>query len=255
MPGVSSLSGMTSVTEARNPPTHHDTSSSIRVTALLRDTVCSSTINSRPCNTVTTNVLSGGIPSTLPPPKISSSTHYHAVVCNSATCLGDRVITTPCPTPQGVTSDVFDLSPPHQSTSCPKQYNQAPREDTSPSSAQLASREDLNSAIASVSLHMQDMLTNLHTQIKEEMARPLNAQHTHTHNTPRRNKTSRPTCQCGSSPPRELSPTPSVAPENLITARLHQEKMLQNLIKASEVKFDGKDSQDYAPWKRALQKN
>ena len=119
MPGVSSLSGMTSVTEARNPPTHHDTSSRIRVTALLRDTVCSSTINSRPCNTVTTNVLSGGIPSTLPPPTISSSTHYHAVVCNSATCLGDRVITTPCPTPQGATSDVFDLSPPHQSTSCP----------------------------------------------------------------------------------------------------------------------------------------
>ena len=30
--------------------------------------------------------------------------------------------------------------------------------------------------------------------------------------------------------------------------------MLQNLIRASEVKFDGRDSQDYAPWKRALQK-
>ena len=29
--------------------------------------------------------------------------------------------------------------------------------------------------------------------------------------------------------------------------------MLQNLIRAPEVKFDGKDSQDYAPWKRALQ--
>ena len=30
--------------------------------------------------------------------------------------------------------------------------------------------------------------------------------------------------------------------------------MLQNLIRASEAKFDGRDSQDYAPWKRALQK-
>ena len=28
--------------------------------------------------------------------------------------------------------------------------------------------------------------------------------------------------------------------------------MLQNLIRASEVKFDGSDSRDYAPWKRAL---
>ena len=30
--------------------------------------------------------------------------------------------------------------------------------------------------------------------------------------------------------------------------------MLQKLIRAPEVKFDGKDSQDYGPWKRALQK-
>ena len=30
--------------------------------------------------------------------------------------------------------------------------------------------------------------------------------------------------------------------------------MQQNLIRASEVKFDGKDPQDYAPWKRALLK-
>ena len=30
--------------------------------------------------------------------------------------------------------------------------------------------------------------------------------------------------------------------------------MLQNLIRAPEAKFDGKDSQDYGPWKRALQK-
>ena len=30
--------------------------------------------------------------------------------------------------------------------------------------------------------------------------------------------------------------------------------MLQNLIRASEVKFNGRDSQDYAPWKRALLK-
>ena len=30
--------------------------------------------------------------------------------------------------------------------------------------------------------------------------------------------------------------------------------MLQKLIRAPEVKFDGKDSQDYGPWKRALQR-
>ena len=163
MPGISSRSGMASVTEARNPATHHDTSSSVRVTASLRDTVCSSTINSRPCNTVTTNVLSGGIPSTFPPPKISSSTHYHAVVCNSATCLGDRVITTPFLTPQGATPHVLNLSPPHQATSRPQQINQAPREHTPPSSAQLVSREELHSAIANMSHNMQDMLTKLHT--------------------------------------------------------------------------------------------
>ena len=81
---------------------------------------------------------------------------------------------------------------------------------------------------------------------------PLNAQHTN--HTPRRNEMNRPTCQCGSSSPRERSPTPPSSPSNFITTRLHQEKMLQNLIKASEVKFDGRDSHDYAPWKRALQK-
>ena len=30
--------------------------------------------------------------------------------------------------------------------------------------------------------------------------------------------------------------------------------MLQNLVKAQAVKFDGKDSLEYAPWKRALKK-
>ena len=211
--------------------------------------MCSSTIYSRPSNTVTTSVLSGGISSTLPPPTTTSSTHYHAVVCNSATCLGDRVITTPCPTPQGVTSDVFKLLPP-QETSCPQQVNPVPREH-SPPSAQTVSREELHSTIANVSLNMQNMLTKFHNQIKEETATSFLTQHTY--NTPRRNRTRRPSCQ-SCSPQREQSPTPSVAPENSITTRLHQEKMLQNLIKASEVKFDGKDSQDYAPWKRALQK-
>ena len=98
MPGTISRSGRTSTTEVQNPPTHRNTSPEIspcRVTALSRDTICSSTIYSRPSSTVTTSVLSGGISSTLPPPAITSSTHYHAVVCNSATCLGDRVITTP----------------------------------------------------------------------------------------------------------------------------------------------------------------
>ena len=81
--------------------THQNTSPGIwsTNTVLLQDTVCPSLTNSRPSNTVTTDVLSGGISSTLTPPKISSSTHYHAVVCNSATCLGDRVITTPHSTP------------------------------------------------------------------------------------------------------------------------------------------------------------
>ena len=30
--------------------------------------------------------------------------------------------------------------------------------------------------------------------------------------------------------------------------------MLQNLVKAQAIKFNGKDSQEYAPWKRALKK-
>ena len=30
--------------------------------------------------------------------------------------------------------------------------------------------------------------------------------------------------------------------------------MLQNLVKAQALKFNGKDSQEYAPWKRALKK-
>ena len=117
MPEATSCSGMTSVTEVQNPPTHHNTlseTSPCRVPAFSRDTVCSSTTNSRPSTTATTNILTGGISSTLPPPPITSSTHYHAVVCNSATCLGDRVITTPSSTLQDATPHVFSLSPPHQ---------------------------------------------------------------------------------------------------------------------------------------------
>merc|ERR1712240_89824 len=89
----------------------------------------------------------------------------------------------------------------------------------------------------------------MRTHTKEEMAMPQDAQHTY--NKPRRNK-NRPPCQCNSPSSRERSPTPPSSPENSITTRLHQEKMLQNLIRASEVKFDGRDPQDYAPWKRAL---
>ena len=164
-----------------------------RVTALLQDTVCSSTSNSCPSNTATTNVLSGGIPSILSPPEISLSTHYHAVVCNSATCLGDRVITTPCPTPQGVTSHARNPSPPHQATSCPQQHNQAPREYTSPSSAQPVSREELHSVIANMYHNIQDMLTKLLTQRKEETTMPVDVRNTN--NTSRRNRTRSSSCQ------------------------------------------------------------
>ena len=109
-------------------------------------------------------------------PTISPSTHYHAVVCNSATCFGDRVITTPCPTPQGVTPHVLNLSPPHQATSRPQQHNQAPREHTPPSSAKLVSWEELHSAIANMFHNMQDMFTKFHIQSKDEIAIPMGVQ-------------------------------------------------------------------------------
>ena len=64
----------------------------------------------------------------------------------------------------------------------------------SPPPAQLASREDLNTAITNMVRNVQDLLTNLRTQIKEEMATPLDAQQTN--KTPRRNGTGRPPCQC-----------------------------------------------------------
>ena len=254
MPGTTSRSGRTSITEVQDPPTHHNTSPEIspcRVTALSRDTICSSTIYSRPSSTVTTSVLSGGISSTLPPPAITSSTHYHAVVCNSATCLGDRVITTPSPTSQDITPHASSLSPPRQMASRPEQGNQAPREHTQPPPAQLVSREELHSALANMFHNLQNMFTSLLSQNKEETAMPSNAQHP---NMSRHNQPSCLSCQCDSLP-KEQSPTSSAAPENTITTRLHQEKMLQKLIRAPEVKFDGKDSQDYGPWKRALQKN
>merc|ERR1712240_80217 len=107
-------------------------------------------------------------------------------------------------------------------------------------------------ALANVLQNVEEMLTNLHAPTKEETATPHDAQHTY--RTPKRNTTKRPSCQCGSPPLRERSPTPPSSPESFITTRLNQEKMLQNLIRASEVKFDGRDSQDYAPWKRALLK-
>ena len=139
---------------------------------------------------------------------------------------------------------------PNQTTSSPQKLNQAPQEHAPPS-AQLVSREELHSAIVNMSQNIQDMLTTLHNQIKGEMAMPLHSQHTHSK--PRQNRTSRPSCHCGSPSSTEQSPTPPISPENSITTRLHQEKLLQNLIRATEVKFDGKDSQDYAPWKRAPQ--
>ena len=247
MPGTTSRSGMTSTTEVKNPPTHHNTlpeTSPCRVTALSRDTICSSTTNSRPSCTVTTSVLSGGISSTLPPSAITSSTHYHTVVCNSTTCLGDRVITTPSSTPQGATSPAFKFSPPHHETSRPQQYNQAPREHSPSSSSQPVSREELHSAFADAYHEIQDMVTKFYTQRQGEMATPQDAQHSY--NKPRRN-TNCPPCQCYTPSSRERSPTPPSSPEKAITTRLHQEKMLQNLIRASEVKFDGKDPQDYAP--------
>merc|ERR1712240_869067 len=181
----------------------------------------------------------------------TSSTHYHAVVCNSATCLGDRVITTPSPTPQDIAPHASSLSPPRQMASRLEQGNQASREHTQPPPAQLVSREELHSALASMFHNLQDMFTSLLSQNKEETAIPSNAQHTN--NMSRHNQPSCLSCQCDSLP-KEQSPTSSAAPENTITARLHQEKMLQKLLKAPEAKFDGKDSQDYGPWKRALQR-
>ena len=151
MPGATSRSGMTSITEVQNPPTHRNTSSETspcRVSALSRDTVCSSTINSRSSTTATTNILTRGLSSILPPPATTSSIHYHAVVCSSATCLGDRVITTPGSFLQDATQNAIGLSPPHQTASRPHQYLQEPREHTQPPFAHLASREELNSAIA-----------------------------------------------------------------------------------------------------------
>merc|ERR1711873_219360 len=187
------------------------------------------TINSRPGSTVTTNVLSGGISSTLPPPPITSPTHYHAVVCNSATCLGDRVITTPSPTSQDIAPHASSLSPPRQMASRLEQGNQAPREHTQPPPAQLVSREELHSALASMFHNLQDMFTGLLSQNKEETAMPSNAQHTNIMS--RHNQPSCLSCQCDSLP-KEQSPTSSAAPENTITARLHQEKMLQKLLRA-----------------------
>ena len=54
----------------QNPPIHQTASPGIspcRVTTLLRDTVCTSVTSSRPSRLTTTDVLSGGIPSTLSP--------------------------------------------------------------------------------------------------------------------------------------------------------------------------------------------
>ena len=81
-------------------PTNQNTSPGIwsNNTALLQNTACSSISNSCPTNTNTTNVLSGGISSTITPPKNNSSPHYHAVVCNSTTCMVDRMITSSCST-------------------------------------------------------------------------------------------------------------------------------------------------------------
>ena len=155
--------------------------------------------------------------STLSPPEINSSNHYHAIVCNSSTCLGDRVITTPCLTPQGVTPHAFNPSPPHQTTSSPQEIHQAPREHAPPS-GQLVSREELHSALASMLHNIQNMLTVFHSQNQEETATPPNAKQTT--NTSRHNITDRSSCQCGSLPAKEQSPAPSVVPENSITTRL-----------------------------------
>ena len=239
-------------------------------TVLLQNTVCSSISNSCPSNTNTTNVLSGGISSNIMPLRASSSPHYHTVVCNSATCMVDRMITSSCSTSKGQIPYVVKPSPSHLTMS-PQQHNQVPREYVHPPSARLVSQEELNSAITNMFQNMQDMFTRFHAQTREEIAmlRSTELRHQpdlrhpptllqdaqHTNYSLGGNRASRPLCRSGSPSPREQSPTLSNVPENLITTRLHQEKMLQNLIKASEAKFDGKDSQEYAPWKRALQKD
>ena len=152
-------------------PTHQHTLSGLspcRVTTPLQDTVYSSTTNSPPSNTVTTDTLSGGISSTMPPPNISSPTHYHAVVCNSATCLGDRVITTPCLTPQGVTPLALNPTPPHHTTSSPQQINQAPREHTPPPSAQLVSRKNYTQRLQTCSKTCEACSRNFITKSRKK---------------------------------------------------------------------------------------
>ena len=84
----------------RTTPINHNSSPGIwsTNTALLQDRVCSSSTNQCPTNTDTTNVLSGGISSTIAPSKHNLMPHYHAVVSNSPTCMNGRMITTPCAT-------------------------------------------------------------------------------------------------------------------------------------------------------------
>lgn len=65
------------------------------IQSFKKNTVCSSISNSCPFNTNTTNVLSGGISSTIEPSNKNPTFHYHTVVCNSDTCIVYRLITTP----------------------------------------------------------------------------------------------------------------------------------------------------------------
>ena len=103
------------------------------------------------------------------PPRTNSSPHYHAVVCNSATCVVDRMITSSCPTSRDQNSYMVKPSP-TQLTTGPNHHNQLPREHIQPPSAQLVSKEELNSAISNMFQNMQDMFTRFHAQTKEEIA-------------------------------------------------------------------------------------
>ena len=117
-PDVESLHIETTPTNQNTPPGIWSND-----TVLLQNIVCSSISNSCPSNTHTTNVLSGGISSTITPPKNNLSPHYHAVVCNSATCMLDNMITSSCPISKDHNPHIMNPSPSHL-TASPHQLKQ-----------------------------------------------------------------------------------------------------------------------------------
>ena len=136
--------------------------------------------------------------------------------------------------------------------------HQPSREHNPLTFAQPVSREELTSIMTDMFQNMQEMFKTFQNQTRKEIAmlRSTDLKHQANAQIPASNlnRASRRSSRSGSPLEREPSPTLSNTPENLITTRLHQEKMLQNLVKAQALKFNGKDSLEYAPWKRALKK-